>query len=96
MFVCIFYLEHSIFKEFLTVSNAVKALDIMADQWVRISELLKLPSFVVDTILVSRRNDENSLRRVVEWWFKNTANPEWTSIKNIRKSIVGGGERSVT
>ena len=61
----------------------MKALDRMAKQWIRVSEMLKVPSSVVDTILVSRLNDEESLRRVVKWWFKNTANPEWTSIKDI-------------
>ena len=55
----------------------------MAGQWIRVSKLLGVPTAVSDSILVSRLNDESSLRRVVEWWFKNTANPEWTAINAI-------------
>ena len=86
-------LDQNIFKEFLTVSNVVKALDMMANQWIRISELLKVPFSVVNSILVTRMNDQDSLRRVVEWWFKNTANPEWTPIKTICKYYSEGCDR---
>lgn len=67
----------------MTVHSAVKALEPMVNQWIKIAELLSVPNSVVDSILVSRLNDENSLQRVVEWWFKNTANPEWKIIKEI-------------
>ncbi len=77
------YIDQSIFEEHLTVSNAVKALGKMAEQWIRISELLGVPNSVVDSILVSRLKDRDSLHRIVEWWFKNTANPEWTAIQKI-------------
>ncbi len=76
-------LDHRIFKEYLTVGNVVKVLDKMSEQWIRISELLGVPDTVVNSILVSRLQDKDSLQRIVEWWFKNTANPEWTAIQNI-------------
>ena len=76
--------DQSIFKDYLTVGNAIKALTPMAEQWVRVSKLLRVPDRVVDSILVSRLEDRDSLRRLVEWWFKNTPNPEWTAIQRIR------------
>ena len=84
-------LEQRIFKECLTVNNAVKALVLMAGEWIRVSELLGVPSSVVDSILVSRLKNEDSLRRVVEWWFKNMANPEWTAIQKITTPIQEKG-----
>ena len=53
----------------------------MADQWIKIANLLKVPDLIVDSIVVSRlQDDKASLQRVVEWWFKNTPNPEWNVI----------------
>ena len=73
-----------ILQEHLTVNNIVKALDALADQWIRVADCLSVPGTVVDGILVSRLpNDKASLRRVVEWWFKNSANPEWITIQEI-------------
>ncbi len=78
-----YFLDQSIFKEYLTVSNAVKALDKMAEQWIRVSTLLGVPDTIVNSILVYQLQDRDSLQRIVEWWFKNTANPEWTAIQEI-------------
>ena len=79
-----FSIDQKNFEEYLTVRNALKALDTIKDQWIRISELLGVPSSVVNSILVSQLSDEESLKKSVEWWFRNTANPEWTTIQKIR------------
>lgn len=65
----------------MTVSNVVKALHAVADQWIKISNMLEVPDIIVNSILVSRlQDDEVSLRTVIEWWFKNSPNPEWNII----------------
>ena len=67
----------------------MKALDTMADQWIKVADPLNVPSTVVDSILVSRLQDDRaSLRRVVEWWFRNTANPEWSAIQDGQFNCV--------
>ncbi len=64
----------------------MKALDTMAQQWIMVAELLRVPNAVVNNITVARlQDDKASLRRAVEWWFKKTANPEWTTIQEICK-----------
>ena len=69
----------------LTVNNIILALKGYSDQWIRIAEMLSLPNAVVSSILVSRLKDnEASLRKVVEWWFKNTPNPEWAAIDDVK------------
>ena len=58
----------------------------LSDQWIRVASLLGLPSSVTDVITVSCRKDNQvALRKVVEWWFMNNANPEWDDILNIGK-----------
>ena len=71
-------------KGYLTVNNIVKHLSPMTDKWIEIAAQLNVPTSVVDSILVSRLQDDGaSLRKVVVWWFKNTANPEWNVIDRI-------------
>lgn len=66
----------------------MKTLDTIANQWIRTAELLGVPTSIVDSILVSRLQDDRaSLRRVVQWWFKNTPNPEWSAIQGVLKGI---------
>lgn len=65
----------------MTIGNIVRTLHAMADQWIKISIMLEVPDNVVNSILVSRLKDEASLRRVIEWWFKNTSNPVWNIIQ---------------
>ena len=75
------YLSDQTLHEPLTINNIMKHLDQMSNQWIRVANVLELPSFVISSIQVSQLgNDQASLRRVVEWWFKNTANPEWKTI----------------
>jgi hypothetical protein len=60
---------------------------------------LGIPFPVIGSIQVSRLpNDQASLRKVVEWWFQNTPNPEWSTIHQILGGnvchyleIMGGG-----
>ena len=56
----------------------------LSDQWIRVASLLDLPSSVTDIITVSCRTDNQiALRKVVEWWFMNNANPEWNVIHQV-------------
>ena len=67
----------------------MKHLDQMSNQWIRVANVLELPTFVISSIQVSQLdNDQASLRRVVEWWFKNTANPEWNDIQQFQGKAV--------
>ena len=59
----------------------------MTKKWVKVAELLNVPTDIVDSILASHLNDDAaSLQKVVEWWFRNTAKPEWVTINNILES----------
>jgi hypothetical protein len=52
--------------------------------------MLSLPYTVISSIQVSRLpSNQASLRKVVEWWFQNTANPEWSTIHHILEGNEG-------
>ena len=66
------------------MNNVILSLEQHAEQWIKIAGLLEIPDYVISSIQVSRlQNDKASLRRVVEWWFKNTHNPEWNAIQDV-------------
>ena len=67
-----------------------KSLEKFSVQWMQVAGFLNLPDYVINSIHVSRLEDDKaSLRKVVEWWFKNTANPEWSAIRKISvKGII--------
>ena len=68
----------------MTIANAVSMLLKLSDQWIRVASLLGLPSSVTDVITVSCQKDNQvALRKVVEWWFMNNANPEWDHIYQV-------------
>ena len=70
----------------MTVRYIIKHLRQWSNMWIKIAELLGVPSSVISTISVittHQRSDETALYKVVEWWFKNTANPEWTAIHHV-------------
>jgi hypothetical protein len=75
----------------LTVNRIVKSFEHISDHWIEIATELGLPYPVISSIQVSRLpNDQASLRKVVEWWFQNTANPEWSTIYQVLEGIVWG------
>ena len=48
------------------------------------ASFLGVPGAVIHTITVSSQKDNQvALRKAVEWWFKNCANPEWDQIHQI-------------
>ena len=56
----------------------MKYLDEMSDEWIHVANILNLPKTVINSIQLSGlKNSQALLRRVVEWWFTNTDNPEW-------------------
>ena len=63
----------------------MKKLEKWSHRWIEIANLLDVPSTVVSTItvLTSHTGDKNPLYKVIEWWFINTANPEWTVIDQL-------------
>ena len=68
----------------MTIANAAKMLLKLSDQWIRVASFLRLPSSVMDVITVSCQKDNQiALRKVVEWWFMNNANPEWDDIQQV-------------
>ena len=70
----------------MTIANAVNMLLKLSDQWIRVASLLHLPGSVIDVITVSCQKDSHvALRKVVEWWFMNNANPEWDQILDLGK-----------
>ena len=72
------------YREPLTVSYAVNVLLQLSDKWIVVASSLGLPSSAIDVITVSsRRDNQVALRKVVEWWFTNTANPEWNQIHQV-------------
>lgn len=74
--------------ESLTVSSITKFLDHLSSQWVNVANRLSLPSPVVTSIQVSRLpSNQASLRKVIEWWFQNTPNPEWGTIQEALQGI---------
>ena len=59
-------------------------LDPLSCQWVKVANRLLLPSNIVNSIQVSRLpSDQASLRKVIEWWFQNTSNPDWGTIQEV-------------
>ena len=70
-----------------TVSSVCKKLHDCSDKWMRVAKLLKVDNLVVSSILVSRLNDAASLNRVVEWWFMNTSNPEWSEVVEVLRVL---------
>ena len=86
------YLSDRTILEPLTINNIMKHLNHMSDQWIRVANILKLPSFVISSVQVSQfGNDQASLRKVVEWWFKSTANPEWNVIQQLYGKFTSKG-----
>ena len=68
----------------MTIANAVNMLLKLSDQWIWVASLLGLPSSVIDVITVSCQKDNQvALKKVVEWWFMNNANPEWDDIHQV-------------
>lgn len=74
------------FPEVLSVSNAVEELKNYSGNWITVAEELGLPTHVISNISVTaarKGNDENALKKVVEWWFVHNPNPEWTAIASV-------------
>ena len=67
----------------LTVDNVLTYLYPWSHQWVTVANKLHLPTLVINSIQASQVSDRASLKTVVEWWFQNTANPEWNTIEGI-------------
>ena len=68
----------------MTIANAVSMLLKLSDRWIWVASLLRLPSSVTDVITVSCQKDNQvALRKVVEWWFMNNANPGWDDIHQV-------------
>ena len=72
----------------MSINSVVKELWKLSGRWVQVANLLKLPTSVVSTINVltshqPKIDNKDALRRVIEWWFVNTANPEWTAIDDL-------------
>lgn len=56
----------------------------MSDQWVVVANKLQLPNSVIKRIQSSHyHNSLVSLRKVVEWWFQEAANLEWSIIRQV-------------
>ena len=62
----------------------MKFLEHLSNQWVKVASRLLLPSPILTSIQVSRLSgDQASLRKVIEWWFQNTPNPNWGTIQEV-------------
>ena len=48
----------------------------------KVASFLKVDDDVVNSVLVSRLDNKSSLKKIVQWWFINTANPEWKTVLN--------------
>lgn len=70
-------------QENLSVNSVLQYLDPMSDQWVVVATKLGVFNSVINSIQVSRLDNHASLRRVVEWWFQYTANPDWGTVGKI-------------
>ena len=68
----------------LTVDNVLAYLYPLSDQWVTVANKLHLSANVIYSIQASHASDHASLKMVVEWWFQNTANPEWNTIVQLQ------------
>ena len=81
------------YPEIPTVQNVVNKLTKWSDKWIIIAELLKVPSSVISTIRVitaHQQSEDTALRKVVEWWFINTPNPELTAIDDVIVALLEG------
>ena len=57
-----------------------------SEKWITVAELLKVPSEVISKIRIvttGQQSDDTALYKVVQWWFKNSPNPEWTAISEV-------------
>ena len=62
----------------------MKFLEHLSSQWSDVARKLEIPDLIVTRIKVSRlRNDRAYLKKVVEWWFQNTPNPNWDTIQEV-------------
>ena len=56
----------------------------LSDKWIVVASSLGVPSSAIDVINASsRRDNQVALRKVVEWWFMNTSNPEWNQVHQV-------------
>lgn len=51
------------------------------------AKILQVDNLIADSILVSRLNDATSLNRIVEWWFMNSLNPEWSDVLKVLRVL---------
>ena len=66
------------------MNNITSTLEKISKEWIRIAQLLDVPSNIINIIHVSHlKDDKMKLKKVVEWWFKNTPNPEWKIIQVV-------------
>ena len=74
----------------LTVNSIINILDHLSSQWVTVANRLLLPCRIVNSIQVSRLpSDQACLRKVIEWWFQNTPNPNWETIQEVLQKEQG-------
>ena len=74
----------------LSVSNIVKTLHPWSERWINVAELLRVPTAVISRIRVittRQESQDTALYKVVEWWFKNSPNPEWTAISEVAAAV---------
>ena len=62
----------------------MKFLEHLSNEWVEVANRLPLPSPIITSIQASQlSSDQTSLRKVIEWWFQNTPNPDWGTIQEV-------------
>ena len=74
----------------LSVSNIVKTLRPWSERWINVAELLGVPTAVISKIRVittRQKSQDTALYKVVEWWFKNSPNPEWSAISEVIAAV---------
>ena len=74
----------------LSVSKAVETLRPWSVRWINVAEILQVPSEVISKIGViatGKQSEDSALYKVVEWWFKNSPNPEWTAILRVESMM---------
>lgn len=79
----------------MSVFDVFERLRKWSEKWVYVAGLLGLPASVISAIniLTSHQpdmGDEGALHKVIEWWFVNSANPEWTAIDDVLKHLAEG------
>lgn len=73
-------------RENLSVRNICERFNEWSEKWIKIAQLLDVPSSVISTIRVitsQQQGDEPALRKVIEWWFSKNANPKWSVIDQV-------------